>query len=168
MTSLVRQGRGRLLALLIVNGLGQAGAAIAAALAVEYAFSRLGPVRAAPAEIVRVGLVLAGVATVTAWLRSRERVDAERLGQSYTHDLRMELFARLTAMSPRAVGSLSQGSTVLRFRRTTPCSASDTASPDTAAAPATQWSNDRGVWAASRQSRRQPDPAQPRCCSSQR
>ena len=115
MIALARQGRGRLLALLVANGLAQAAAAIGAALAVEFAFSRLGPDRAAPAEIVRVGLVLAVVAAVTALLRARERVDAERLGQSYTHDLRVELFARLTAMSPRSVGSRSQGSTVLRF-----------------------------------------------------
>jgi len=113
--ALARQGRRRLLALLVANGIGQAAAAIGAALAVEFAFSRLGPDRAAPVEIVRVGLVLAVVAAVTAWLRARERVDAERLGQSYTHELRMELFARLTAMSPRSVGSRSQGSTVLRF-----------------------------------------------------
>jgi ABC-type multidrug transport system fused ATPase/permease subunit len=100
--------------MLVANGLSQAGAAIVAALAVESAFTRLGS-EPPPVEIVIVGLVLVAMVSVSAWLRARERVDAEGLGQSYTHDLRMELFARLTAMSPRSVGSRSQGSTVLRF-----------------------------------------------------
>jgi len=108
--------RARLLASLVANGFGQGGATIGAAFGVEFAFSRLGaddPVP--PLEIVGVAVGLGAASALVAVLRARERIDAERLGQSYTHDLRMELFARLTDMSPRSVNSRSQGSTVLRF-----------------------------------------------------
>ncbi len=102
------------MALLIGNGFGQAVSAVVASFAVERAFRRLGFSNSAR-EIIIVGAILAGAAALTAFLRARERVDAERLGQSYVHDLRMHLFGRLTAMSPRAVSQRSQGSTALRF-----------------------------------------------------
>lgn len=116
MISLFADGRSRLFVALVANGLGQAASAISAALVVEFAFSRLGsPVPATTPQIVSVALALAVAAAFIAWLRARERIDAERLGQSYSHDLRMALFAHLTSMSPRSVGAGSRGSTVLRF-----------------------------------------------------
>lgn len=116
MIPLLRRGRSLILLLLIVNGLGQAAATVGAAKSVEFAFSKLqsvGPVGASDIAMAAVGLAIA--TSVTAALRARERVDAERLGQSYSHDLRMHLFSHLTSMSPRAVGARSQGSTALRF-----------------------------------------------------
>jgi ABC-type multidrug transport system fused ATPase/permease subunit len=58
-------------------------------------------------------LVLAALAV--GYLRARERADAERLGQSYVHDLRTTMYARLAALSPRALQRRSQGSVMLRF-----------------------------------------------------
>ncbi|MGF1595975.1 MAG: ATP-binding cassette domain-containing protein [Acidimicrobiales bacterium] len=114
MISLFARGRGGIFALLIANGFGQAASAVLAAVAVESAFARLGQVTTG-GDMAGVGAALTGAAALTALLRARERVDAERLGQSYVHDLRMHLFTRLTAMSPRAVSQRSQGSMALRF-----------------------------------------------------
>lgn len=50
-----------------------------------------------------------------AGLRWRERLDAERLGQDYVFELRQQLFAHLTRLSPRALQRRSQGGTMLRF-----------------------------------------------------
>ncbi|MEE8601642.1 ABC transporter ATP-binding protein [Euzebya tangerina] len=114
MIPLFRDRRGVTFVLLIANGFGQALSAIVAAFAVEHAFTRFGQPNSA-GDIASVAGVLAGAAALSAILRARERVDAERLGQSYVHELRMHLFRRLTAMSPRAVSRRSQGSTALRF-----------------------------------------------------
>jgi ABC-type multidrug transport system fused ATPase/permease subunit len=101
---------------LVANGLGQAAAAVVAALAVERAFGALTAVDGPPGRtVVGIGAALAAAGVVTAVLRGRERVDAERLGQAYTHRVRVGLFDRLTAMSPRSVQTRSQGGTALRF-----------------------------------------------------
>ena len=114
MIRLLTRRRAGLFALLVANGLAQAAAAVIAAIAVERAFSRLGAANSL-STIASIGAALAGAATLSAFLRARERIDAERLGQSYCHDMRMHLFDRLTVMSPRSVGQRSQGSTALRF-----------------------------------------------------
>ncbi|MDJ0768964.1 MAG: ABC transporter ATP-binding protein [Ilumatobacter sp.] len=103
-----------LLAILVANGIGQAAAAIAAAVVVESAFSQLGQPQTI-GSVAQVAASLLGVATIAAALRGRERIDAERLGQSYCHDLRMHLVDRLTAMSPRSLHLRSTGATALRF-----------------------------------------------------
>ncbi|MCX7042508.1 MAG: ABC transporter ATP-binding protein [Gammaproteobacteria bacterium] len=55
------------------------------------------------------------VALVTAWLRLRETVDAERLGQDYVLEIRRLLMMHLTQLSVRAQGQKAGGSTFLRF-----------------------------------------------------
>ncbi|MDQ3738974.1 MAG: ABC transporter ATP-binding protein/permease [Actinomycetota bacterium] len=108
--------RWRILALLIGNGFAQAAAAVAAALSVERAFGMLEQLqRPSGAELAAAAGVLTAAAAATAALRGRERVDAERLGQAYTHRLRMHLFEHLTEMSARTVGQKAQGSTAMRF-----------------------------------------------------
>ncbi len=114
MIRLLTWRRAALLALLAGNGFAQAGAAVVAALAVEQAFSRLGAANSW-STIVAVAIALAAAGLLSAFLRGRERIEAERLGQSYCHDLRMHLFDRLTRMSPRSIRSRSVGSTALRF-----------------------------------------------------
>ena len=111
-------GRGWLLVALVGNGLGQATAAVVTALVVERAFSRYlvaGVPRPDARAVLVVAATLGAAALGSAWLRSRERVDAERLGQHYTHELRLRLFAHLTATSSRRLQQHSQGATVLRF-----------------------------------------------------
>jgi ABC-type multidrug transport system fused ATPase/permease subunit len=111
-------GRRRwLLALLVANGVGQAATATATVLLVEATFERLlaGGPRGSVGGLLPYagGLVLTALAV--GYLRARERADAERLGQSYVHDLRTTMYARLAALSPRALQRRSQGSVMLRF-----------------------------------------------------
>ena len=60
-------------------------------------------------------LALVLVALATAWLRQRETVDAERLGQDYVLEVRRLLMMHLTQLSVRAQGRSASGSTFLRF-----------------------------------------------------
>lgn len=109
-------GRWRTMVLLVGNGAAQAVAAVAAALAAEHVFGMLDsptPTTGSDVALAAAALVVAAVAM--AGLRGRERVDAERLGQAYTHRLRVHLFQHLMAMSPRTVQERSQGATALRF-----------------------------------------------------
>jgi len=111
-------GRRRaMLALLVANGVGQAAAAAATALLVKAAFDRLvggGEAGSAFSLLPYIG-ALAAAAALVGWLRSRERIDAERLGQSYVHALRLRLFERLSTLAPRALEQRSQGGVMLRF-----------------------------------------------------
>lgn len=106
-----------MLALLILNGLGQAGAAIGMALLVEQAFDRLllGGVPLTPAEIGWLGGGMVASAIGAGWLRARERLDSERLGQDYVHNVRMRLHRHLVSVSPRSLQGRSHGATTLRF-----------------------------------------------------
>lgn len=111
-------GRRRaILAVLVANGVGQACAAIGSALLVEAVFDRLvaGGSQATTRALAPLALVLVLASGIVAWLRSRERVDAERLGQSYVHALRMTLYDRLSAVAPRSLQSRSRGGVMLRF-----------------------------------------------------
>lgn len=113
---ILRGGRRRVFGLLLANGVGQAAAAIATAVLVEYAFDQLLGVRPETrGELAVVALGLPVAAAVTAFLRARERVDAERLGQRYVHDVRLVLFGHVVATSPRSLQRRSQGGTLLRF-----------------------------------------------------
>jgi len=106
-----------MLALLILNGLGQAAAAIGMALLVERAFDRLllGAAPLTPTDIAWLGGGMVGAAILSGWLRARERVDSERLGQDYVHNVRMKLHRQLVTVSPRALQKRSHGATTLRF-----------------------------------------------------
>ncbi|MDQ3772779.1 MAG: ABC transporter ATP-binding protein/permease [Actinomycetota bacterium] len=105
-----------LFARLVAYGFGQALAAIGTALLVERGFDRLiGERTATLGEFGTVGGGLAFAAACAGWLRMRERVDAERLGQSYVHGVRNRLFKRLTQFAPRSMQQRSQGGIMLRF-----------------------------------------------------
>lgn len=86
------------------------------ALAIERAFDDLmGPNGAQPPALAAYGGVLLAATALAGWLRARERVDAERLGQRYVHELRTALYDRLSGLSPRALGRRSRGGVALRF-----------------------------------------------------
>jgi len=108
-----------LLGRLVLNGFCQAAATVANALLVEAAFDRLianaGSNPAFVRTVLWIGLGLAAAAVVAAWLRMIERIDAERLGQDYTHQIRMVLYNRLASLAPRALQRRSQGGVMLRF-----------------------------------------------------
>ena len=81
--SLIAGGRRRYFVRLVLNGFGQATAAIATALLIRHGFDTL-IVTTGPSfgrNVVIVGLGLLASAAVAAWLHKQERVDAERLGQ---------------------------------------------------------------------------------------
>ena len=113
---LAARARRALLGKLIANGLGQAAAVVVTALAIERAFDDLmGPNGAQPPALAAYGGVLLAATALAGWLRARERVDAERLGQRYVHELRTALYDRLSGLSPRALGRRSRGGVALRF-----------------------------------------------------
>ncbi|HSF93800.1 MAG TPA: ABC transporter ATP-binding protein [Thermohalobaculum sp.] len=59
--------------------------------------------------------VLAGMALLLVWLRRREVIEAESLGQSYTHAVRLMLYRRLASLTPRDLQRQSRGGHLLRF-----------------------------------------------------
>lgn len=115
--SLLSEGRTWRLAGLVANGVGQAAAAVGAALLVEAAFNGLleGGAAGSLGSLAPFGAALIGAALVLGLLRARERSDAERLGQSYVHSLRNTMYKRLSRLAPRALETRSQGAVVLRF-----------------------------------------------------
>ena len=90
-----------LLATLVLVGAAQAGAAGATVLLLTRGLEA----RATETRAVAV-LLLALVALIIGWLRSRERWLAERLGQDYVHEIRLRLVSRvLDGSSPRSLGA---------------------------------------------------------------
>ncbi|MCB1777776.1 MAG: ABC transporter ATP-binding protein [Candidatus Competibacteraceae bacterium] len=115
-TPLGSRWRRRLWLCLVANGLGQALTAIFATMLIGHVVDHwlhpsvvLKPTLAAPA----LGLLCA--AALHAWLRLRERVDAERLGQDYAYRMRLALFDRLSTLSPRLAQKRGRGGLLLRF-----------------------------------------------------
>jgi len=93
-------GRRRgLFALLVLTGLGQAVAAGATVLVLTRGLAAT----TTAARVVAVG-VLVGVAVIVGWVRSRERLLAEQLGQDYVHEIRLGLVRR--ALDGHRRGSL--------------------------------------------------------------
>jgi ABC-type multidrug transport system fused ATPase/permease subunit len=109
--------RRRDFALLVANGTLQAGGAVATALLAQTGFDRLVSGGAAVETSGFLGLVggLVAIAAANAWLRYREHLDAERVGQSYVHALRLRLFHHLLRIGPGVAGKMSRGAITLRF-----------------------------------------------------
>lgn len=104
-------------ALLLANGVGEAIAAVVTALLVREVFDRAVVVGAGAAlhdGLLRVG-ALCGVLAASAWLRWRSHVDAEHLGQSYVHAVRMRLFQHVTSIGAAGARRMSRGALLLRF-----------------------------------------------------
>ena len=102
---------------LLVNGLAQAFVTIATILLIRLAFDHLITTSQA-GELnltLRIGSGLIVTAVCMGWLCMMERVDAERMGQSYIHQVRMTLFKHLSTLAPRALQRRSRGAIVLRF-----------------------------------------------------
>jgi ABC-type multidrug transport system fused ATPase/permease subunit len=114
---LVSGARRWTLALLIANGIGQAAMAATTALLARAAFDRLtkGGAQASVDALLPYAGGLACAALVLGFLRARERSDAERLGQSYAHDIRVAMYRRLSSLGPRALQTKAQGTVMLRF-----------------------------------------------------
>ncbi|MBC2745298.1 MAG: ABC transporter ATP-binding protein [Desulfosarcina sp.] len=102
---------------LALNGLAQAATTIVTILLVRLAFDRLITTSEGVQRdiMLQVGLGLGLAAISIGWLRMVERVDAEKMGQSYIHQIRMLLFKHMSRLAPRALQSRSRGAIVLRF-----------------------------------------------------
>lgn len=102
---------------LLANGLAQAFVTIATILLIRLAFDHL--ITTSQAGELNLTLGIGSGLIVTAvcmgWLSRMERVDAERMGQSYIHQVRMTLFKHLSTLAPRALQRRSRGAIVLRF-----------------------------------------------------
>lgn len=114
---LLRGARIRYLVWLIVNGSAQAAIVIAMALMMQNAFDSLISTASAPGDGTLFAYLggFALIVVCNAALRWRERVDAEKLGQDYVFELRQQLFAHMSRLSPRSLQRRSQGATMLRF-----------------------------------------------------
>lgn len=111
-------GSSRLWARLVGNGLAQALAAVATTLLVRHTFDGWLNTHRQPADLPALGWVGTGLAMIVvlrAWLRARERADAERLGQEYVYQVRLAVFDRLGALAPRVLQRRRRGSLMLRF-----------------------------------------------------
>lgn len=113
---LLAGGRTRTLAGLVMNGVGQAIATLCCAWLMHRFFDgvMVGAGVGTPEALSLVAGLLGGGA-VLAGLRAFERVQAERMGQSYAAELRLALFDSMANRSPRQLQGRSRGATVLRF-----------------------------------------------------
>ena len=120
------QARRWLFLRLVGNGILQAAAIIVSMLLVRHAFDvLLNPEFDDPEihmfefdqvwEIAFFALGLLGSTGFAAWLRYIERIDAERLGQAYIHEVRIAVFDRMSRFAPRALSGRTTGSSMLRF-----------------------------------------------------
>lgn len=101
----------RLVARLVAIGGGQAAATAVIALLVDRLFAAAAA--STPIPAYGIGLLAFFVAAIT-FLRYRERVDGERLGQTAAHHIRQALIAHLVKL-PAVTGTGSAGAVVLRF-----------------------------------------------------
>lgn len=115
---IVKGRRASLLARLIANGIVQAAIMVGTALLVKSVFDHFMKPAGVEAPPAGLGLYVAGFAAAAlmlAALRMLERVDSERLGQDYTHEVRVGLFQHLGDLSPRLLQQRSRGGVLLRF-----------------------------------------------------
>ena len=94
-------------AALLGNALAQAACTVALALGARAAINS-GPAAG-------TFMVLAVAALGGAWLRGRERVDGEALGQRFVHGVRLRLFDHLLAVPSRDLSERPKGGALVRF-----------------------------------------------------
>ncbi len=120
------RARSRIFARLVANGFLQSGAVVGSMFLIRHAFDvLLNPAFDDPEvhlyEMTEVGtvalfaLALLACTGAAAGLRWLERVDAERLGQSYVHRVRLTLYDRMGYFSHRYMHRRTTGATMLRF-----------------------------------------------------
>ncbi|MGB0847923.1 MAG: ABC transporter ATP-binding protein [Thiolinea sp.] len=102
---------------LLANGTAQALLAVGMALLVQQSFDTLitpsGAVDKSAVWLMGAGLLAAVI--VNAGLRWRGHVDAEQLGQSYVHAVRLRLFKHIINIGAEGAKQMGKGSVMLRF-----------------------------------------------------
>ncbi|MEH6759248.1 MAG: ABC transporter ATP-binding protein [Parasphingorhabdus sp.] len=102
------------LAALILNGFVQAGAMIGIAMVMKTMIDGL-TVTGAKQSIWPNALIMVSASFLIGWLKRRERVDAETMGQDYVADIRLTVFQHVSKLSARALGETRKGFVLLRF-----------------------------------------------------
>ena len=115
--AILNANRKWLMARLVANGMCQALAMIATAWLIKLIFdgfiTHSEPTASGSLAWYAAGLFAAAISI--ALLRMWERIDAEKLGQDYTHDVRTGLFRHMGRLSPRVLQRRSRGGVALRF-----------------------------------------------------
>ena len=109
--------RRRLFGRLCALALAQAGLMGGGALLVKWVFDNLfvtAPITLSGTILTAVGALLM-IPLLGGWLRHKERVWAETLGQEYTHAVRLRLYDRLGSLAPRDLQAEESGGHLLRF-----------------------------------------------------
>tara|TARA_R110002126_G_scaffold272933_1_gene417312 strand:+ start:17960 stop:19597 length:1638 start_codon:yes stop_codon:yes gene_type:complete len=102
------------LAALILNGFVQAAAMVAIASVMQIMIDGLMTPDQAP-RIWQNALIMTGASLAIGWLKRRERIDAETMGQDYVADIRLDVFQHVSQLSARALGETRKGFVLLRF-----------------------------------------------------
>jgi len=117
MPPILKGRRTALLARLIANGVASALLMVAVALLIKQLFDSF--ITASPEagfeQLVWYGVGLFVAALCLAGLSVLERVDAEKMGQDFTHEVRLGLFAHMSRLAPRELQKRSRGGVLLRF-----------------------------------------------------
>ena len=102
---------------LLANGFVQAGVMVLTAILIKQVFDDfMAPesvITATQLLLFSIGLI--GAAMVLAALRLLERVDSERMGQHYIHEVRVGLFGHMSRLPARDFQRRSRGGVLLRF-----------------------------------------------------
>ncbi len=102
---------------LVLNGLAQAALAIGTAWLVKEIFDGFLTPEHPIIDLRVIALVMGLVVTAASigWLRMRERVDAEYMGQHYASEVRILLYDCLSSLTSRTLQKRSRGGVSLRF-----------------------------------------------------
>ncbi len=106
-----------LLQRLIAVGVAQGTMAVVTALTVRFIVDNLMQAGMPPSVYLMAGIggVLLAIAAATAWLRWRERLEAEAIGQDYARETRLMLFNHLSRVPARSLQRHRKGGVMLRF-----------------------------------------------------
>ncbi len=108
--------RRRLFLRLLGNGIAQGALAFASAWTVRTLVDRfLRDGNTAMHGLAELGLLLLAIGAGLAWLRWREVVDAERLGQDRAFELREAMLDHISRLPPHVLGKRRRGGLFLRF-----------------------------------------------------
>lgn len=100
---------------LVLNGFLQAIITISFSMLVKFVFDNFIYNYNNTFTIWNVSLIFLSLIAVFAWLKYKERSDAEALGQLYIHQLRNRMFSRLCRTDLRQLDQYGRGDIILRF-----------------------------------------------------
>lgn len=111
----VAQGRRLKIIQLITNGFFQAIVMVGFTFLIKEVFDGFIYTNDTNISLWKVGSYAVIIITALAWLKYRERSDAESLGQDYVHGLRKQMFSLLCESDLRQLERHGQGDIILRF-----------------------------------------------------